>query len=72
MHKSIFISLDESRFSQVMSNLIKNAFKFLRKGGLITVPVTLLEGKSRGRLSVMDTGVGNGPVKIFINLSVMM
>lgn len=51
------ISIDETRFRQVLLNLLSNAVKYNRDGGTVTLSV---EEAPQGalRLSVIDTGIG--------------
>lgn len=51
------ISIDETRFRQVLLNLLSNAVKYNRDGGTVTLSV---EETPEGalRLSVVDTGIG--------------
>lgn len=50
------VKIDPHRIGQVFDNLIGNAIKFTRTGGLITVSATLLD--SSIKVSVVDTGIG--------------
>jgi len=59
------ISIDETRFRQVLLNLLSNAVKYNRGGGTVTLDVEAAEtGKQQAdslgwlRLSVTDTGIG--------------
>jgi two-component system sensor histidine kinase VicK len=55
-HPSVFLWLDESKFTQVIGNLLSNAIKFTPDGGKITVRIE--EQPKRVLLSVSDTGIG--------------
>jgi len=62
----VLIMGDESRLMQVMANLISNALKFSDEGGTVVVQVAKLG--DRGRISVLDRGVGipeNSKEKVF-------
>ncbi len=51
---------DAGKMEQIVTNLVGNAFKFTRQGG-VTVRLSLLAGKSQGdqlSIAVEDTGVG--------------
>ncbi|MBI4120654.1 MAG: hypothetical protein HY457_00140 [Parcubacteria group bacterium] len=48
---------DSGKLSQVIGNLIDNAIKYTKEGG-ITISTALVPGKSLVRLAVADTGVG--------------
>jgi signal transduction histidine kinase len=51
---------DETRFTQVITNLLGNAIKFTEKGG-VTLKAELLnsiDGKASIKFSVIDTGIG--------------
>ncbi len=56
------IIADESRFRQVLLNLMGNAGKYNKKGGVVKIECSLIEG-ARMRISVEDSGVGI-PVKL--------
>jgi signal transduction histidine kinase/DNA-binding response OmpR family regulator/HPt (histidine-containing phosphotransfer) domain-containing protein len=56
---AIFVKGDPSKYRQIVINLVKNAVKFTREGGItITVALTEWEGQDAVRMSVADTGVG--------------
>lgn len=59
--ESLAIFVDETRFLQVMFNLISNAVKYNREGGGIEVYCTAIEELGRLRVSVKDTGIGIAP-----------
>ena len=50
------INSDETRFSQVMINLIDNAIKYSPEGGLITISAKLVNNVLQ--IDVSDTGIG--------------
>jgi two-component system sensor histidine kinase VicK len=55
-HKNIYINLDEAKFMQVINNLISNALKFTRPGGIISIHI-----QDAGKdviLSFSDNGIG--------------
>ena len=54
--------VDESRLSQVVSNLVGNAVKFTPAGGRVTVGCTRDGGEIR--ITVADTGVGIAPEQL--------
>lgn len=54
------VTLDRSKFGQVLYNLLSNAVKFTDFEGKVTVDVTSVENR-RLRLSVTDTGIGIDP-----------
>jgi two-component system, OmpR family, sensor histidine kinase VicK len=60
-----FVEGDEGRISQVVYNLVNNAFKFSKEGSIITVNTKLEDNKII--VSVKDTGQGIDP-KIFPKL----
>lgn len=51
------VTIDASRFRQVLYNYLSNALKFTGEGGVVTVRVKP-EGASEFRLEVSDTGIG--------------
>ncbi|GAA4368861.1 hypothetical protein GCM10023185_41990 [Hymenobacter saemangeumensis] len=55
-HPSIYAKVDESKFLQVVNNLLGNALKFTPDGGLVTV--TLHQHPAHLLLTVADTGIG--------------
>jgi signal transduction histidine kinase/DNA-binding response OmpR family regulator len=58
----IVIRGDQNKFRQIVINLVKNAVKFTRQGGVfIMVRLTKLDGREAVRVSVADTGVGVPP-----------
>jgi signal transduction histidine kinase len=63
--KDSFVEGDEGRISQVLYNLVNNAFKFSKDGGVITVNTKLED--SMITVSVKDTGQGIDP-EIFSRL----
>ena len=58
-NKEILSSLDERIFRQIINNLISNAIKFTRRGG-ITVKIygEKIDGEDRVAIKVSDTGIG--------------
>lgn len=54
-----FVEGDEGRISQVVYNLVNNAFKFSKEGSIITVNTSLEDNKII--VSVKDTGQGIDP-----------
>jgi PAS domain S-box-containing protein len=54
------VSIDPSKFKQVLYNYLSNAIKFTPENGMVTVCV-LPEGNHRFRLEVRDTGIGIKP-----------
>jgi signal transduction histidine kinase len=57
---SIFVKADEDRIYQVISNLLRNALEFTKKG---TITITIHENKENGDVvvTVKDTGTGISP-----------
>jgi two-component system sensor histidine kinase VicK len=53
---SIFLWVDEAKFTQVIGNLLSNAIKFTPDGGQITVRIE--EQPKRVLMSVSDNGIG--------------
>lgn len=54
--EEIYAEIDDNKFMQAINNLISNALKFTRDGGLITV--SLEEEAGSVLFKVADTGVG--------------
>jgi signal transduction histidine kinase len=54
----IFIDADKARIYQVISNLLKNAIKFVKEDGTITITVDEVEGQEVVVVKVKDTGTG--------------
>ncbi|POF29620.1 sensor histidine kinase [Roseibium marinum] len=52
----ILVSLESTKFQQIMSNLISNAVKFSNKGH--TVTLRTMVSRRKGRIEVVDKGVG--------------
>ena len=52
----VFVQIDESKFLQVINNLISNAIKFTPDGGTITLG--LEEQEKTVLITVADTGIG--------------
>ncbi|WP_299817538.1 ATP-binding protein [uncultured Roseibium sp.] len=52
----ILLSLDSTKFQQIMSNLISNAVKFSNEGDKVTIRTTV--SRRKGRIEVVDKGVG--------------
>ncbi|MHB8338207.1 MAG: PAS domain-containing hybrid sensor histidine kinase/response regulator [Ignavibacteriaceae bacterium] len=57
--EQIKLHLDESLFKQILNNLLDNAIKFTKIGGItITASETIEEGKSYVDIKIIDTGIG--------------
>jgi CheY-like chemotaxis protein len=58
----LFVMADRQRLRQVLLNLVNNAIKYNRKGGLVTIKTDLhrssTSAKSVVRISITDTGMG--------------
>ena len=52
----VYVNLDVNKFTQVVNNLVSNAFKFTPDGGHVAVEVVPREGHVR--VHVRDTGIG--------------
>lgn len=66
-HPELYLHVDGTRFSQIVSNLLHNAIKFTPPGGQIEVSDVLQRSESgEGALtvSVTDTGVGIDPAML--------
>ncbi len=61
--KSVWVDGDEARLTQVVSNLLQNAYKFSRAGQTIRCDVSLPEPKTV-QLTMRDQGLGIAPEKI--------
>ncbi|MFV0592701.1 MAG: ATP-binding protein [Draconibacterium sp.] len=61
--EEIEITADEQLTDTVLRNLVSNAIKFTHKGGKVSVQseVVTRNGKSYGKVSVADSGVGIAP-----------
>jgi signal transduction histidine kinase/CheY-like chemotaxis protein len=57
----MWVEGDPVRLSQIVGNLLHNAFKFTDRGGKITVRLQYLRTLDEAKLSVEDTGVGISP-----------
>ncbi|WP_165814827.1 ATP-binding protein [Labrenzia sp. 011] len=53
---AISVSVEATKFQQIMSNLISNAVKFSQKGQKVTIRTMI--SKRNGRIEVVDKGVG--------------
>ena len=53
---SLYVSMDQNKFMQVINNLLSNALKFTPDGGTITVAVAHRPGQAF--ITIADTGVG--------------
>ena len=56
----IFVHVDRARITQVISNLLNNAFKFTKEGSIV-VNIELDHKKNKAIVSVKDTGKGIDP-----------
>jgi signal transduction histidine kinase len=56
----IFVHVDRARIAQVISNLLKNAFKFTKEGSIV-VNIELDQRKNKAIVTVKDTGKGIDP-----------
>ncbi|MEY2654440.1 MAG: hypothetical protein RLZZ524_1468 [Pseudomonadota bacterium] len=56
----VLLDCDELRFKQVLNNLMSNALKFTREGG-VTLAAEKVPGADRVRVHVIDTGPGIAP-----------
>ncbi|MEK3888852.1 cell wall metabolism sensor histidine kinase WalK [Bacillus sp. FSL K6-3431] len=54
--KAIFVEIDEDKITQVIDNIISNAFKYSPDGGRITFRLKELDGKIE--VSISDQGIG--------------
>ena len=54
--EQLFVNADLEKIQQVLHNLIDNAIKFSRKGGVVTVETS--ERKNKVFVSVKDSGIG--------------
>jgi len=52
------VAADASRLRQVVNNLVDNAIKFTRPGGVVEIKLVVRPEEGRVRLSVRDTGSG--------------
>jgi signal transduction histidine kinase len=61
-HKDkIFVNVDGARISQVIFNLLSNAFKFTREGGIVVTIGLDQEDNKKAVVSVKDSGKGIDP-----------
>ena len=56
----IFVEVDKNRIAQVISNLLRNAFKFTKEGSII-VNIELDQRNKDATVSVKDSGIGIDP-----------
>lgn len=54
--RPVFVDGDDTRLTQVFTNLLNNAAKYTPEGGIIRVALTVTDGEAR--VSVKDNGVG--------------
>lgn len=54
----LIVDADEAKLSQVLRNLVANAFKFTPSGGRVVLRMVLMEESKRVRIEVHDTGPG--------------
>jgi signal transduction histidine kinase len=55
--KQVMIKADRNKLTEVISNLVDNAIKYTKEGG-ITIHLKLSENKKKVRVEVKDTGIG--------------
>jgi two-component system CheB/CheR fusion protein len=61
--QAVWVDGDEARLSQVVNNLLQNAFKFSRSGQTIRCEVTLPD-PTTVQLAIRDQGLGIDPAKV--------
>jgi len=61
--KAIYVAADESKLSQVFSNLIDNAIKYTEKG-FVKVEIKLDSSGKRALVSFTDSGIGIDPEEV--------
>ena len=57
-HQSAFASFDEDKWKKITYNLVSNAIKYNKIGGIITLNIAVDIDNSIVNLSVTDTGIG--------------
>jgi PAS domain S-box-containing protein len=55
-----WVKADATRLTQVLLNLLMNAVKYNRQGGVVTIDVESIDG-DKIRISITDTGIGIKP-----------
>ncbi len=61
--KSIIVTGDVERVSQILSNLLSNALKFTPAGGTVLVSAYLDNSLSHAKITVEDNGIGIDPLE---------
>jgi len=62
------ISIDDEKYERIILNLLSNAMKFTKKGGIINVILTENKTSDMVKIEVKDTSIGLSIVKSLVNL----